>query len=95
MNAVSGWLGTKRQAFVDINWPRVNDGIALWSAGITFVVSWIACTQEYGFLFGFGLGWIPSFMLAAVAGIAMRYLWPVLAVGCIALALLALIDGAF
>jgi hypothetical protein len=45
------------------------------SAGMTFIAAWIYCTATYGFLFGFGLGWIPSAILAAIVGIAMVFLW--------------------
>src|SRR5262252_2548173 len=32
----------------------------------TFVTAWAYCTIHYGFLFGFGLGWLPAGMLAAI-----------------------------
>ena len=41
--------------------------------GLVFLTSWVYCTFTYGFLLGFGLGWIPSMLLAFFA-IA---LWPV------------------
>ncbi len=31
---------------------------------IVFLISWGYCILEYGFLFGFGLGWLPSALLA-------------------------------
>jgi hypothetical protein len=31
---------------------------------IVFLISWVYCIFEYGFLFGFGLGWLPSALLA-------------------------------
>jgi hypothetical protein len=34
----------------------------------SFVTAWAYCTFHYGFLFGFGLGWLPAGMLAAIAG---------------------------
>lgn len=30
---------------------------------------------EYGFLLGFGLGWLPSAMLAGIVALAVRWLW--------------------
>lgn len=45
------------------------------TAVITFIGSYIYCIATYGFLFGFGLGWIPSIMLAYIAGL----IWPLLA----------------
>jgi hypothetical protein len=56
--------------------PEIYRGIAGFVGFITFICSWIYCINEYGFLWGFGLGWIPSFMLAAILG----FLWPVLAI---------------
>jgi len=34
----------------------------------TFVTAWAFCTIHYGFLFGFGLGWLPAGMLASIVG---------------------------
>lgn len=44
------------------------------TAAITFIVSYIYCIATYGFLFGVGLGWLPSLIVAAVAGA----IWPLL-----------------
>jgi len=46
----------------------------------TFVTAWAYCTIHYGFLFGFGLGWLPAGMLAAIAG-AVSWLVSPLAAG--------------
>ena len=35
---------------------------------VVFAGAWIYCMNEYGFLFGFGLGWLPAGILAAMAG---------------------------
>lgn len=45
------------------------------TAALTFVISYIYCIATYGFLFGVGLGWLPSVIVAVVAGA----LWPLLA----------------
>lgn len=47
------------------------------TAFITFVVSWIYCISEYGYLLGVGLGWFPSIIVAVIAGA----LWPLIAIG--------------
>ena len=66
--------------------PSSGDCEWLYPAGafisglITFFSSWIYCTVTYGFLFGFGLGWIPSFILAAIVG----SLWPLIALAVMA-----------
>ncbi len=49
---------------------------------VTFIASYIYCIGAYGFLFGLGLGWLPSGILAAVVGWATVFLWgPALALG--------------
>jgi hypothetical protein len=68
--------------------PLTGDGvlnIGRWWLGIivalaTFVMAWAYCTIHYGFLFGFGLGWLPAGMLAAIIGVVSWLLSP-LAVG--------------
>lgn len=54
------------------------DGYTL-GAGITgfivFIGTWIYCIAEYGFLLGVGLGWLPSMIVAVIAGA----LWPLIA----------------
>lgn len=52
------------------------------TAFIVFVGTWIWCISEYGFLFGVGLGWLPSAIVAFLAGL----LWPLIAIGIAALA---------
>jgi hypothetical protein len=46
----------------------------------TFLGAYIYCISEYGFLFGFGLGWIPSGLLAVIVGQVARFLWGPMAV---------------
>jgi hypothetical protein len=45
------------------------------SALAAFLISWWYCAAEYGYLLGFGLGWLPSVILAAIIYFAVRYLW--------------------
>lgn len=54
------------------------------TAVITFVITWLWCIAEYGFLLGVGLGWLPSAIVAAIAG----FLWPLIALAIVALILL-------
>jgi hypothetical protein len=35
---------------------------------VTFAAAWAYCAIHYGFLFGFGLGWLPASLLAAIVG---------------------------
>ena len=46
----------------------------------TFVTAWAYCTIHYGFLFGFGLGWLPAGLLASIVGVVWWLVSP-LAVG--------------
>lgn len=50
------------------------------TAILTFIVSWIYCIAAYGFLLGVGLSWLPSIIVAIIAGV----LWPLLAAAIIA-----------
>jgi hypothetical protein len=58
---------------------------ALITGFIVFIASWIYCIATYGFLFGVGLGWLPSLIVAYIAGL----LWPLLVIA--VLLLIALI----
>jgi hypothetical protein len=51
-------------------------------AGIlTFIAAYIYCIMTYGFLFGLGLGWLPSTILAIMVGWLIVILWgPILVV---------------
>lgn len=64
------------QSQSDIDWGVIyEDGRA-----ITFVVVFIGCyiyaIASYGFLFGVGLGWLPSVIIAGIAAV----LWPLAAI---------------
>lgn len=47
-----------------------------WIVGIvTFFGSWIYCINEYGYLLGVGLGWLPSIIVAPIAAFLAYFLW--------------------
>lgn len=52
--------------------------------------AWTFCAAQHGFLLGFGLGWRPAAIRAAVVTTLVRWLWPLLAIVAILLALTAL-----
>ena len=58
------------------------------TAIIAFLASWVYAVMSWGFLLGVGLGWIPSFFIAIIAGA----IWPlfalILLLGIIALLIL-------
>lgn len=56
-------------------------GVAAISGLITFAAAWIYCMSEYGFLFGFGLGWLPALILGAIIGLVMAFVWRFVAIG--------------
>ncbi len=41
---------------------------------VVFISSWIYCIATYGYLLGVGLGWLPSIIVAFIAGL----LWPLI-----------------
>ena len=67
------------------NWYSVGFSI---TAFIAFIISWIYCIATYGFFIGVSLGWIPSCMIAFMAGL----FWPVIWLG-IAVLLLFVFHG--
>jgi hypothetical protein len=73
---------------------NVTGGLGIIVALATFVTAWAYWTIHYGFLFGFGLGWLPAGMLAAIVG-AVWWLVSPLAVGLLlgSLLLIALWQG--
>lgn len=57
--------------------------------GLTFVGAYIYCIANYGFLFGLGLGWLPSGIFAVIVGVGTWLLWgPLLALILLLIALM-------
>lgn len=50
-----------------------NDWFFIGPAIVTFIGSWIYCIATYGYLFGVGLGWLPSLIVAYVAGMLCSF----------------------
>jgi TPR repeat protein len=55
------------------------------TAIVVFLCSWIYFIATYGYLFGFGLGWLPSGILAVISGFIAGWLWPLIFLGIIIL----------
>ncbi len=55
--------------------------LGLIPAAGTFFASWWYCAATYGYLFGFGLGWIPSLILAGIVYFAVALLWGIILAG--------------
>lgn len=66
---------------------KVGKVLGILAAVVTFLGAWGYCAATYGFLFGFGLGWLPAGILAVIVGFAVAFLWGLIA---IAVGLLAL-----
>lgn len=61
---------------MDEDWYlEFGKALGSFAALATFVGCWIYCWSEYGFLLGFGLGWIPSFIASSLAYGITTYLW--------------------
>jgi hypothetical protein len=57
------------------HWFGVSVGL------ITFISLWIYCIAAYGFLFGVGLGWLPSLIVAVLTYFLAVLLWGPLVIG--------------
>ena len=51
----------------------------------TFIGGWWYATAEYGFLFGFGLGWLPGGILALIVYWLVVILWGPILLGLLGL----------
>jgi hypothetical protein len=49
--------------------------LAQLTGAATFLAAWAYCVFAYGFLFGFGLGWLPALILALLVAGATVILW--------------------
>ena len=67
-------------------YPQISKGMAGIAGVITFIGAYIYCMSEYGFLLGFGLGWLPSALLAAIVYVVMLVVWPLVLIGAIYIA---------
>jgi hypothetical protein len=84
-------LSRVRRAFFPFH--RRVGGVAeaayLLVSGVAGLATFVACmsytVSKYGWLFGIGIGWIPSLFIAAIAS----YLWPLVAVAALVLYLRA------
>lgn len=54
---------------------RIGGWLGIIPALITFVGAWWYCATTHGFLLGFGLGWLPSLILAVLVELAFTLLW--------------------
>lgn len=57
-------------------WEEYGRGLTVPAVLVTFGCAWWYCVSTYGFLFGFGLGWLPAAILAMLVGAAVWIAWP-------------------
>jgi hypothetical protein len=74
----------------DETYERISAAASNITFWLTFAIAYIYCMATYGFLFGFGLGWLPSYILGLIAGIAAAFLWPILVLAAVGLAIFLL-----
>jgi len=48
---------------------------------VAFIGGWWYATATYGFLFGFGLGWLPAGILAGLCSLVVTFTWPLIVLG--------------
>lgn len=65
---------------------QIGGSLGIIPAIVTFFGSWWYCVDAYGYLFGFGLGWIPSALLAAIVLLVFAILWGPMILGALYLA---------
>lgn len=53
----------------------IGHGLGAVAGIITFISAYIWCIANYGFLFGLGLGWLPSMILAWIVYGVTILLW--------------------
>lgn len=53
---------------------KIYELITKFVFGLTFIISYIYCITNYGFLLGLGLGWLPSIILALI----VMFVWPII-----------------
>lgn len=60
------------------DYKQIGNWFAIPIAIVIFIGAWWYCTATYGFLFGFGLGWLPSAILANIMRLLAVFLWPLI-----------------
>jgi hypothetical protein len=63
---------------MDDDYLAIGSWHGLLVGAIVLLGGWIYCACEYGFLLGFGLGWLPSGTLGIIVYFLCMWLWPLL-----------------
>lgn len=59
----------------DLWYFQIGGCLGIVPALAAFVGGWWYCAATYGFLLGFGLGWLPALILALLVELAVTLLW--------------------
>lgn len=65
-------------------------GLGVLAGIVGFLGAWGYCWAEYGFLWGFGFGWVPAILAGLLAAVLVRWLWPLAALAGLLLGLAGL-----
>ena len=60
------------------DYKQIGNWFAIPIAIVIFIGAWGYCAATYGFLFGFGLGWLPAIILANIMRALAVFLWPLI-----------------
>ena len=67
-------------SFID-NYVALGKIIGALSGVVAFFGSYYYCIATYGYLLGFGLGWLPSLILGVIVMFFATLLWPIVIAG--------------
>jgi hypothetical protein len=76
-----------RQAYL-----KIGTVLGILVGGLTFFGCWIYAIQSWGWFLGIAFGWVPSAIIAVIAGVLTVPLWGFMLAG-IALLLLSMCAG--
>lgn len=70
-------MPTLRRSGFLADWSLLDgpERASMLTAGLVGVAVWLYCWAQYGFLFGFGLGWIPAAIVAYLALALAPLVW--------------------
>jgi len=77
----------------DDDYLKIGNVLGIIAGLLTFIGSWWYCAAEYGFLLGFGLGWLPSGIAAVLVYLATLFLWGLVFAGIAILIVIAINQG--
>jgi hypothetical protein len=86
--AQSGWADFWPLAF--LTYYVVGSVIGAIAGIIAFIGVYVAAVGSVGWVFGIALGWIPAMLAGGIAYGFFKWLWPLIAIGVIAIVYMAI-----